>query len=128
MHRLNQINTNENALPISLKSLKKVLRTKIYAPPLHLCITFVPFISPPRTDYGEMNTPLFLSHLFLPPPCSRSPSLSTEWAEESSCTPAGTRTIPEALFCYAVWRKAFHLARGFTTQLFCASIQIGHRL
>lgn len=67
MHRLNQINTNENALPISLKSPKKVLRTKIYAPPLPFCITFVPFISPPRTDYGEMNTPLFLSHLFLSP-------------------------------------------------------------
>lgn len=35
--------------------------------PLPLCITFVPFISPPRTDYGEMNNPLFLSHLFLSP-------------------------------------------------------------
>lgn len=67
MHHFNQINTNENALPISGRSQKNVLRTKIYALPLPLCISVVPFISLPRPDYGEMNTPPVLSHLSVSP-------------------------------------------------------------
>ncbi len=67
MHCLNQINTNENALPISGRSLKKVLRTKRYSPLLPLCNSCVPFIYPPWTDYGEMITPPFLSQVFVSP-------------------------------------------------------------